>query len=220
LIILKCVIDVHGVIEDCEVLRSLPGVTEWAIGKLKAARFRPVTADGVPVRVSYVFSVSLSPSGVSAPRPANVPARWRPTPSPELVSTCTGPNAAVCRDAALSFLWPDAGPPDYERAGRVLTAACMGGLQDACTRLDGSFLPPRLISGVPPGPVRSFGEAEGMVICRITVEGRARECQGSGGPGSDWFIAQMLEAKFLPASFKGTPFETEHAVRYSFHNRR
>jgi TonB family protein len=213
-IILKCVIDEQGVVDDCQIIRSLPGVTEWAIRKLKETRYRPVTLDGKPIRVAYVFNIALRMNG--EPRPAFKPARWRPTPSPELASHCTGPNAVVCRDVALSFLYPDAGTPDFERAGQLLTAACVGGLREACTRLDTSFLPPQLISGVPSRPLVRGPGAEGMVICRVTVEGTARECQGSGGPISDWFVARMLEAKFVPATFEGTPFETDTAVRYSF----
>lgn len=213
-IILRCVIDERGLIETCEVLRSLPGVTEWAIRKLKEARFTPVTLEGKPVRVAYVYNIELSLQGGS--RQAFEPARWRPAPSPEVASHCTGPNAVVCRDVALSFVYPDAGPPDFERAGELLTAACVGGLAEACTRLDTSFRPPQLISGVPNTPVVRGPGAEGRVICRVTADGTARECRGPGGPVSDWFIARMLEAKFVPATFEGTPFETEAAIPYSF----
>jgi hypothetical protein len=55
-----------------------------------------------------------------------------------------------------------------------------------------------------------------MVICRVTVDGAARECRGPGGPISDWFIARMREARFLPGTFEGLPFETDLPIKYSF----
>jgi protein TonB len=213
-IILKCVISEGGEVEGCDVLRSLPGVTQWAIDKLRAARFRPVTLEGRAVRISYVFNILIHPAGEARPKVQR--ARWRPPPSPEILRACTGPNAAVCRDVAMSFLHPDGGAPDFDRVGQLLTAACNGKLEQACTFLDEAFRPPQLISGVPTHEIGRGPGDKGIVVCRITVEGTAKGCWGPGGPVSDWFIARMLEAKFLPATFQGAPFETEHAIRYSF----
>ena len=119
----------------------------------------------------------------------------------------------------MALLDPDAGGPNFEGAGRALTAACDGGFREACDLLDRSFVPPRMITGVrgqapAPGP-----GAEGTVVCRITIEGKARDCHGPGGPNSDWFIAQLLAARFLPATYQGTPFETDHAIHDSFRRR-
>jgi Gram-negative bacterial TonB protein C-terminal len=87
--------DRAGRVQDCEVLRSLPGVTEWAIAKLRAARFKPATLEGRAVRIQYVFNIRITPGGEKKP-PIEVP-RWRPPPSPEVARTCKGPNAAMCR---------------------------------------------------------------------------------------------------------------------------
>ncbi|HSP18030.1 MAG TPA: energy transducer TonB, partial [Myxococcaceae bacterium] len=211
---LKCVLDVDGRVDGCEVLRSLPGVTDLAIEKLRHARFSPVTLEGKPVRVSYVFNIFLSRDGPW--RPEVKPLRWRPTPSPELKSACAAPNGQVCRRVALSFLHPDAGAPDPDRAGRLLAAACGGGFEDACAQLDTSFRPPQLISGVPARPISPGPGLEGVLMCRVTPEGRSRECVGPGGPVSDWLVARMLEARFVPATFEGTPFETDLGIPYSF----
>ena len=213
-IVLRCVITREGEVRDCEVLKSLPGVTEWAIEKLKRTRFRPALTDGAPITVSYVFSILLHPSNVPAPK-KDVP-RWRAAVSPELARSCAGANAHLCRNAALALLTPDGGPANIEAAGRALTAACAGGLGDACTFLDEAFLPPRLISGVPSREISSGPGTEGTVVCRIATEGKAHECQGPGGPVSDWFIARMLESKFLPATYRGTAFETDLGIHYSF----
>jgi len=61
---------------------------------------------------------------------------------------------------------------------------------------------------------------EGTVVCRIDSDGKARECQGPGGAVSDRFIARMLEAKFLPATYRGSPFETDLGIHYSFQRTR
>ncbi|MGZ3447672.1 MAG: energy transducer TonB, partial [Myxococcaceae bacterium] len=126
---LRCVLDADGRVEGCEVLRSLPGVTDLAIEKLRQARFSPVTLDGKPIRVSYVFNIFLSRDSPKWPEMMKrLP--WRPTPSPDLSRACAAPNGHVCLEVALSFLHPDAGPPDPDRAGRLLSAACSGGYED------------------------------------------------------------------------------------------
>src|SRR6185369_4107708 len=59
LLVVACVLSEEGVVEDCEAVKPLAGATDWAIAKLKSTRYTPVTLDGKPVRVRYVYSIRL-----------------------------------------------------------------------------------------------------------------------------------------------------------------
>lgn len=117
LIILKCVITVEGTVEGCEVIKSVPGLTEWAIENVTQTRFTPATLDGQPVRVSYAFNFNVKVSG--RPQPRHGPVNWRPLLTREMSSACKAANARVCMDVALSFLHPDGGPRNP-----IAAAAC------------------------------------------------------------------------------------------------
>jgi TonB family protein len=217
LIILKCVITVDGTIEGCEVIKSVPGLTEWAIENVTRTRFTPATFDGHPVRVSYIFRFDVKVRG--RPQPRSGPVNWRPLLTPEMSSACKAANAEVCMDVALSFLHPDGGPAEPDRGGRLLGAACEGGLEDACRLLDQSFRPPRMITDVPLPPFRPSADVEGDVLCIVSSAGRAHDCRGADGPIAEWFLARIGEARFLPATFENRPFETEHDVHWVLRRR-
>jgi TonB family protein len=215
LIVLKCVIAVDGLVRDCEVIKSVPGLTEWAIGKLERARFVPATLNGKPVQISYVFNINVAVPG--SPRPPETPRFWRPLIDSETSAECRK-NAELCTTAALGLIDGDAGRQSPDRAGRLLGAACESGVKKACQFLDDWYQAPHLLDGLDPPRVDRRG-AEGEVVCWISAAGRAHDCRGGAMPYDRWFAEQLPAARFLPAKFKGEPFETEHAIRYSVHPR-
>lgn len=217
MVILGCVLSEEGIVEDCEVVKPLEGATDWAIAKIKSTRYTPVMLDGKPVRVRYVYNVRLSPGGPPDPSP---PLRWRPVIPKQMAESCRGPNAAVCHEVALSLLRPDAGSADVDRAARLLGAACEGGNGPACRKLEGSFVAPELLDRLPqPGfPVPSL--VDGSASCLVSTQGRAHDCIVEPGPLSEWMSGRLPELKFSPATHEGTPFETEHRIRYVVYPRR
>jgi len=135
-------------------------------------------------------------------------------------SACKAPNAQLCMEVALSFVHPDGGPAQLDRGGRLLGAACEAGLQDACRLLDQSFSPPRMITGVPLPPFRPTADVERDVVCSVSADGRAHDCRGPNGTIAEWFLARIGEAKFLPATFEKSPFETDYAIHWVLRRRR
>jgi Gram-negative bacterial TonB protein C-terminal len=218
LIILACVLSEEGVVEDCEVVKPLEGATDWAVSKVKSTRYTPVTLDGKPVRVRYVYSIRLSPDG--APADQTPPVRWRPVVPKQMAESCRGPNAPVCHEVALSLLRPDAGSSDLDRAGRLLGAACAAGHGPACAKLERSFVAPSLLQDLPQPsfPVPSL--VEGYASCLVSTQGRGHDCIVDPGPLSEWVSGRLPDLKFSPASYEGTPFETEHGIHYVVYPRK
>jgi len=212
LVILKCVLSEEGVAEDCEVVKPLQGATEWAIGQVKSTRYTPVTLDGKPIRVRYVFNVRLTaPGGPVAPIP---PARWQPIVPTQVDESCRGPTAAMCQQVALSLLRPDAGSADVDRAARLLGAACDAGQAAACEKLERSFVGPALLEALPQPPVRLSAPVQGDATRLVSVQGRAHDCMVAPGSLSEWVSSQLPDLKFSPAKYEGSPFETEHGIHY------
>lgn len=60
-VIVKCVITTEGAVTNCAVEKSLPIVTQAVLDALMTRRYTPVTFNGVPMSVSYVFQVSVEP---------------------------------------------------------------------------------------------------------------------------------------------------------------
>jgi protein TonB len=58
-LIVRCTITREGETEDCRVLKGLPHLSEAVRSALEARRYTPVTFQGHPVSVSYVFNVQL-----------------------------------------------------------------------------------------------------------------------------------------------------------------
>jgi TonB family protein len=210
LVVLRCVITETGTVEDCEVLKSVPKLTEWALEKLKRARYAPVTFEGRPIRVRYTFAVNVRLRGVP---PENSPRPLRPVVPENIAQACRGQNAPVCRDTAISLLEADAGPADLDKASRLLGAACEQGVESACRTLADAFEAPRMLEDLPPPRVPVLGE-EGDVSCLISAAGRAYGCIGGPGPLREWAVASVQAVKFAPARYRGRPFETEHAIHY------
>jgi hypothetical protein len=218
LIVVGCVLTEQGVIENCDVVKPLEGATDWAIAKLKSTRYTPVTLDGKPVRVRYVYSIRLRADGM--PAEPNPPPRWRPVVPKQMRESCRGPNAAVCNEVALSLLRPDGGRPDVDRAARLLGAACEAGHGPACARLERSFVAPALLDELPQPifPVPSL--VEGYASCLVSTQGRGHDCIAEPGSLSDWVRDRLPGLKFSPATYEGKPFETEHGIHYVIYPRK
>jgi len=212
LLVVACVLSEEGVVEDCEAVKPLAGATDWAIAKLKSTRYTPVTLDGKPVRVRYVYSIRLPADG--KPAEPSPPQRWRPVVPKQMRESCRGSNAPVCNEVALSLLRPDGGNPDVDRAARLLGAACEAGYEPACARLERSFVAPALLDALPQPsfPVPSL--VEGYASCVVSTQGRGHDCIVEPGPLSEWVGGRLPALKFSPARYEGTPFETEHGIHY------
>lgn len=59
LMIVKCVITTRGSVERCRVLRSLPHMEQAVLEALYAQHYQPVTFQGRPVPVDYIFNIRL-----------------------------------------------------------------------------------------------------------------------------------------------------------------
>ncbi|MFP2929070.1 TonB family protein [Pyxidicoccus sp. 3LG] len=58
-LIAKCVVTVQGNVRDCRIIKGLPHMDESVIDALHSRRYSPVTFQGKPVSVSYVFTLRL-----------------------------------------------------------------------------------------------------------------------------------------------------------------
>ena len=61
LVIIKCVIQVSGVPENCRVIKPLHGAEAHALRAIQTWRFEPATFKGKPVAVDYMLNVRLKP---------------------------------------------------------------------------------------------------------------------------------------------------------------
>jgi protein TonB len=59
LMIVRCTITVDGKLQDCRVLKSLPHMEKAVLEALATHRYKPVTFQGKPVSVQYVFNIKL-----------------------------------------------------------------------------------------------------------------------------------------------------------------
>ncbi len=59
LLIAKCVITREGEVENCRILKGLPHMDEAVLSALTTRRYTPVTYQGRPISVSYIFNVKL-----------------------------------------------------------------------------------------------------------------------------------------------------------------
>jgi serine/threonine-protein kinase len=60
-VIAKCVITASGSLTGCRIIKGLPHMNEAVLAALQASRYRPVTFQGRPVAVDYVFSIKIVP---------------------------------------------------------------------------------------------------------------------------------------------------------------
>ncbi len=59
LMIVKCVITTEGKLEKCRIIKPLPHMDNAVLDALYASRYKPVTFQGRPVAVDYVFNLRL-----------------------------------------------------------------------------------------------------------------------------------------------------------------
>ena len=120
----------------------------------------------------------------------------------------------MCHEVALSLLRPDAGSADFDRAGRLLGAACEAGYEAACAKLERSFTAPSLLQNLPRPTFPVPSMVHGYASCLVSTQGRGHDCIVEPGPLSEWVGGRLPDLKFSPATYEGTPFETEHGIHY------
>ena len=59
LAIVKCVITAEGKAENCRMIKALPHMEKAVLEALATQKFKPVTFQGRPVSVDYVFNIRL-----------------------------------------------------------------------------------------------------------------------------------------------------------------
>jgi protein TonB len=59
LLIAKCVITRGGDVENCRIIKGLPHMNEAVLSALASRHYTPVTYQGKPISVSYIFNVKL-----------------------------------------------------------------------------------------------------------------------------------------------------------------
>lgn len=59
LMIVKCVITTEGRLENCRIIKPLPFMDKAVLDALSTRRYKPVTYQGKPVTVDYVFNIRL-----------------------------------------------------------------------------------------------------------------------------------------------------------------
>jgi serine/threonine-protein kinase len=55
----KCVINLHGRLENCRIIKSLPFMDKPVLDALATRRYKPILFEGKPVAVEYVFDIKL-----------------------------------------------------------------------------------------------------------------------------------------------------------------
>ncbi|WP_437325704.1 TonB family protein [Sorangium sp. So ce381] len=58
-VLAKCVVTTAGSLTGCRIVRGVPHMNEAVLAALAASRYQPVTYQGRPVNVDYVFSIKL-----------------------------------------------------------------------------------------------------------------------------------------------------------------
>ena len=58
-LLVKCTLTRTGEAKDCKIIRSVPWMDEQTLGWFSRSRWNPVTYDGEPIEVAYVFRFSF-----------------------------------------------------------------------------------------------------------------------------------------------------------------
>ncbi|XXY54409.1 TonB family protein [Sorangium sp. So ce269] len=58
-VLARCVVTTAGTLTGCRIVKAVPHMNEAVLSALAASRYRPVTYQGRPVNVDYVFSIKL-----------------------------------------------------------------------------------------------------------------------------------------------------------------
>ena len=59
MMIVRCVIELDGKLEDCKVIKTLPYMEAAVLSALATHRYSPVMFQGRPQRVNYTFNIKL-----------------------------------------------------------------------------------------------------------------------------------------------------------------
>jgi protein TonB len=59
MLIAKCVITREGEVESCKIIKGLPHMDVAVLSSLETRRYSPVTWQGKPISVSYIFNIKL-----------------------------------------------------------------------------------------------------------------------------------------------------------------
>jgi periplasmic protein TonB len=57
--IIRCTMTVEGRAENCTIIKPLPHMEQAVLSWIKGNRYTPVTFQGRPVAVNYVFNIKL-----------------------------------------------------------------------------------------------------------------------------------------------------------------
>ena len=60
MMVLKCRLEVDGTAQNCNVIKTLPYMTDALLAAARTWRYEPVKVDGKPVAVDYVFRIRLN----------------------------------------------------------------------------------------------------------------------------------------------------------------
>jgi TonB family protein len=60
-VIAKCVVTTSGSLTGCKIIKGLPHLDGAVLSALAASRYSPITYEGRPVNVEYVFTLKLIP---------------------------------------------------------------------------------------------------------------------------------------------------------------
>jgi periplasmic protein TonB len=58
-VLVRCVITTAGDVQDCQVIKGVPMLTEIVLGSLRASRFTPVHYRGRPQAIQYLFTFNF-----------------------------------------------------------------------------------------------------------------------------------------------------------------
>ncbi|HEU4403722.1 MAG TPA: energy transducer TonB [Polyangiaceae bacterium] len=108
-LLVGCVITVRGELENCRIVKSLPWLDVEVLSALKTQRYTPVTFNGRPVPVFYMFPFSFRlPPGASAALAKPAPT-MRPLGPGDTEQQYTSDLRSICHVHELSGHPPDEG---------------------------------------------------------------------------------------------------------------
>lgn len=58
-VLVRCVIQTSGEVQDCQVLKGVPMLTDVVLASLRTSRFSPVIYRGVPQAIQYLFTFNF-----------------------------------------------------------------------------------------------------------------------------------------------------------------
>jgi len=58
-VLARCVITSAGAVQDCQLIKGVPLLTDIVLERLRESRFEPVTYQGRPQSIRYVFTYNF-----------------------------------------------------------------------------------------------------------------------------------------------------------------